>query len=228
MRQHRGVAQLARAPALGAGSRRFKSCHPDQQRHCNQSNGMKFLKETNWNEVFSGWREREADDPGWKKVATQVKGWRDWESWRKNTASQLGAEKRKWQIFELTDPLNEIPAMLVGPYAGWQSRLPKKNEMTFEDLANIPEQRKFFKNHSRVASMMKNFPSPTEMIGLVRQDNEKIICVEGHHRATAVAIAKKENQMINFHVPVRIALAKISASELSLLDKMLERGSAAP
>jgi hypothetical protein len=26
---NRGVAQLGRAPALGAGSRRFKSCHPD-------------------------------------------------------------------------------------------------------------------------------------------------------------------------------------------------------
>ena len=26
----RGVAQLARALALGARSRRFKSCHPDQ------------------------------------------------------------------------------------------------------------------------------------------------------------------------------------------------------
>ena len=25
----RGVAQLGRAPALGAGDRRFKSCHPD-------------------------------------------------------------------------------------------------------------------------------------------------------------------------------------------------------
>lgn len=27
----RGVAQLGRAPALGAGDRRFKSCHPDKQ-----------------------------------------------------------------------------------------------------------------------------------------------------------------------------------------------------
>ena len=25
----RGVAQFGRAPALGAGGRRFKSCHPD-------------------------------------------------------------------------------------------------------------------------------------------------------------------------------------------------------
>ena len=27
---HRGVAQLGSAPALGAGCRRFKSCHPDK------------------------------------------------------------------------------------------------------------------------------------------------------------------------------------------------------
>jgi hypothetical protein len=31
---HRGVAQLARAPALGAGSRTFKSCHPDHPSLC--------------------------------------------------------------------------------------------------------------------------------------------------------------------------------------------------
>ena len=31
--QHRGVAQLGSASALGAEGRRFKSCHPDQQHH---------------------------------------------------------------------------------------------------------------------------------------------------------------------------------------------------
>ena len=31
---YRGVAQLARASALGAEGRRFESCHPDQSRHC--------------------------------------------------------------------------------------------------------------------------------------------------------------------------------------------------
>ena len=31
LRHHyRGVAQLGRPPALGAGCRRFESCHPDQ------------------------------------------------------------------------------------------------------------------------------------------------------------------------------------------------------
>ena len=31
----RGVAQFGRAPALGAGGRRFKSCHPDLHTYYN-------------------------------------------------------------------------------------------------------------------------------------------------------------------------------------------------
>ena len=29
--KHRGVAQFGSAPALGAGCRRFESCHPDHE-----------------------------------------------------------------------------------------------------------------------------------------------------------------------------------------------------
>lgn len=185
---------------------------------------MKFVADTTWEKVFNGWREREANDPGWIRVATE-KGWLDWESWRKNTASQIGAEGRSWQIFEFTNPLAEIPAMLVGPYTGWQSRLPEKNIMTFNDLVQIPEQYEWLKNHDKVKSMIANFPAPTEFIGLIREDNGKIVCLEGHHRAAAVALAKKDGQPINFKSPIRIALAKLPKEELALLDEILARGS---
>lgn len=87
---------------------------------------VKFIKEITWTEVFEGWRSREANNPGWIKTATEIKGWPDWESWRKFTASQIGAENHSWELYEFTDPMSEVPEMLVGPYGGWQSKLPEK------------------------------------------------------------------------------------------------------
>jgi hypothetical protein len=185
---------------------------------------IEFIRNITWEEVFEGWRNREANNPGWIRTATEIKGWPDWESWRKFTASQIGAEKRSWKLYEFTDPMNDIPGMLVGPYGGWQDKLPEKNKYSFEELLDIPENYEFFKKHSVVNSLLKNFPCPTEFIGLTREDNGKIVCLEGHHRATAVALAKKKGKEINFG-SVRIALAQLPKDECSVLDAALRRGS---
>lgn len=184
---------------------------------------LKLVKYTTWEEVFENWRNREAKNPGWIKTATEIKGWPDWESWRKFTASQISAEKRDWKIYEFTDPMNDIPAMLVGPYGGWQERLSEKNKNSFEELLSVPENYEFFKNHDAVAALIKNFPCPTEFIGLVREDNEKLVCLEGHHRATAVALAKKEGIKINCE-HIRIAVARLPKDECGTLDEVLHRG----
>jgi len=185
---------------------------------------MKFIKNTNWEKVFQGWKECEANDPGWIHCATQIKGWSDWESWRRFAASGINAEKRSWQIFKFTDPINEISAMLVGPYSSWQSRFSEKNKFSFEDLINIPEQYEFFKKHDKVLSMIKDFPAPTELIGLIRQDSGKIVCLEGHHRAVAVALAKKQDKSIDFKKGISIALTELPVVEISILDHVLKRG----
>ncbi|MFH1461221.1 MAG: hypothetical protein ABIF84_02270 [Patescibacteria group bacterium] len=185
---------------------------------------MKYIKDISWEQIFEGWREREANDPGWIHCATQIKGWPDWESWRRFSASQIRADERAWQIFEFTDPINEIPAMLVGPYSGWQARLPEKNKLSFEGLLNIPEQYEFFKKHDKVKSITENFPVASQFIGLIRQDSGKIVCLEGHHRAVAVALAKKQNQSIDFKGKISIVLAELAKTEIALLDKVLARG----
>ncbi len=185
---------------------------------------MKCIRDISWEEVFAGWKEREGSDPGWINCATKIKGWPDWESWRKFSASQIGAEKRNWKIYELEDPMREISEMLVGPFTGWQSRLPEKNKNIFADLVNIPEQYEFFKKHDKVVSMIDDFPPNTEMVGFLKEDTGQIVCLEGHHRAAAVAIAKKEGKSIDFKGTVRIALAELKKEEKELLDKVLERG----
>ena len=74
---------------------------------------MEKLRDSNWEEVFASWKSREGSDPAWQKVATEVKGWPDWESWRRHSAEMLLADKRQWSIYSFEDPLKDIPEMLV-------------------------------------------------------------------------------------------------------------------
>ncbi|TAL49783.1 hypothetical protein EPN81_04785, partial [Patescibacteria group bacterium] len=127
---------------------------------------LRFIKSTTWEEIFQNWKQGEGNDPGWVHCATVLKGWDSWESWRRFTVEQIGASTREWAIYEFANPLIEIPAMLVGPFTGWQLRLPVPNCHTFADLVRIPEQEIFFRDHGKVVSIMKNFPPSTMFIGL--------------------------------------------------------------
>ena len=186
---------------------------------------MKFIKKITWDEVFESWRNREASNPGWIHCATVVKGWPDWESWRKHSAEQIHADEREWKLYEFTDPINEVTAMLVGPYSGWQSRFANKNVASFEDLLEISEQFNEFSKHQGVLSIIEGLPFDTEFIGIIRDDIDKIVCLEGHHRATAIALAKKLGKKIDFtKSTIRIALTHLPADEVRILDEVLKRG----
>lgn len=187
---------------------------------------MNFIKNTTWDAVFEGWRTREAQNPGWIHCATIIKGWPNWESWRSFTANQIRASDRQWGLYEFTNPMNEIAAMLVGPYSGWQSRMKEKNTGSFEDLLNIPEQLEAFSRQEGILSIMKGLPFSTEFIGVIRDDVNKIVCLDGHHRSLAMTFAKKQGISINFtETKIRIALAHLSVDECFLIDEILKRGS---
>ncbi len=185
---------------------------------------MKLLRLTTWPETFENWRLREASDPGWIHCATQIKGWPDWDSWRSFTAEQIDAQNLEWNLFEFEEPMKEIPQMLLGPFQGWQNRMPTPNTGTFADLIDLPSQMKYWSSLEKINSLIENFPQGTQLIGLIREDLNKIICLEGHHRATAITIADRIGQTINFNKPPQIALAKITGDIDSKLTNILERG----
>ena len=186
---------------------------------------MKFLEHTDWETVFEKWRENEADDPVWVECATRIKGWPDWESWRRFTAIQLGASQLKWDRYLLEDPAEELPLLFVGPFRGWRERLRRKSGGTFAELMSDPEQVKFFEQHKKVLGMVAGFPHPTELIAVRRQDTGELICIEGHHRCAAAALAKARGRPINFAGPVTLALADLPEDQVQVLEEMLKRGS---
>ncbi len=139
------------------------------------------------------------------------------------TATQLGLPDRTWTEYELTDPAADIPAMLIGPYSGWQSRFPTPNAHTFADMIAIPAQATEWSNQADIVELGNNFPSPTTMIGL-RQPDGRIVLIEGHHRATAVALAAAQHRPTIFGT-VTLHLADLRSDETTLLDRVLARGS---
>ncbi len=212
------MAQLASALAWGARGREFKSPHPDHKKSMFQQ-----LQPLTWDEVFEDWRAREGTNPSWVRVAREVKGWPDWESWRRFTANQLRLPERSWALVRSTEPLHDIPKLLVGPYSGWQAYFSdeQKNTKTFEDLVARTEHADHLEQIT--ASLVKNFPAETRGIGL-RTSSGTIVLIEGHHRATAIAWAAKHHLPIDVRT-VNLALADLPDEELGLLDTTLERGS---
>jgi hypothetical protein len=187
------------------------------------SDGMNTIRDIVWDEVFASWAEREEQSPGWIKVATEVKGWPDWRSWRSFSAAQMKLPERQWTLYEFTDPMREIPAMHVGPYSGWQSKLPIANVGSFADLIAIPKEFEFYLANANLKRIAENYPAHTQMIGLRRLDG-KIVCLEGHHRAVCVALAARRGETIHFSQPMQIAIADLQLGEEDLFDRVLARG----
>jgi len=185
---------------------------------------MKPITDLTWEDVFAVWTANEGANPSWIKVATEIKGWPDWKSWRMFTAEQLKLPTRAWKLYEFEQPLEEIPNMLVGPFTGWQARLPQPNTHTFSDLVNIQEESDHFAALEGVKRLRLAWPADTCLTGLIKPDG-RLVCIEGHHRAAAVALAQHDQQPIVFPTPIRIMLAELMTSEDYLLDQVLARGS---
>ena len=57
---------------------------------------LQFIKNIDWETIFASWKRNEAGDAEWQKVATQIKGWKSWEAWRRHMADQFRAPQREW------------------------------------------------------------------------------------------------------------------------------------
>ncbi|MFC1617798.1 hypothetical protein ACFL2B_00795 [Patescibacteria group bacterium] len=179
--------------------------------------GLKFSGETTWPEIFQTWKNEEGVMPEWQQVARD-KGWDSWEEWRGAGFKKVGATKRRWFVYTIPDPLKTVPLWRIGPYKSWQKHFPEaeQNQHTFADLGEefSPE------NNSKIKGLIDNFPAATQFVGFVI-DDRTIVIIEGHHRATALAMAAKRRIDIKFQKLPTIALTFLEPGEVKFFYDML-------
>ena len=168
---------------------------------------MHFLSNTTWASVFAAWQREEGSDPAWQAFARE-KGFATWADWRGSAAAKLGVTSLDWQLFAFDNPQTEIPTLLLGPMKSWQSRVHNIEGATFNDLLTIPAEFDHWSTHPKILSIIANWPTPTQLIAVHALDTGHLICLEGHHRATAVALANRLGRAINFG-EITIAIARV-------------------
>lgn len=184
-------------------------------------NGLEFIEETTWQNVWENWMQAEGSDPNWHQVAKE-KGFHTWEEWRDSWVQNFNAQTRTWTRYSIMDPFATVPNFKIGPTQAWQKNFPQseQNQHTFQELI----QNVNVDTNTKVQAILNNFPDQTEFIGIYLPD-KSIHLIEGHHRASAITIAAQKTQHIEFHQKPTIALTPFTFKELPILDEMLQKGS---
>jgi len=168
---------------------------------------MRHIKDISWAEVNKNWKDSE-DNEIWQDFY-RAKGFNTWEEWREPRIKMLKLENREWNLEGTDRVIEEVRGMVCDATTRWADFYKDRNDSTFEKLKD----HEFFAKHKKVVEMRENFPNGSQIIGLRNQG--KIIVVDGHHRATALAGMDKNvsDPKVNF------AIADIENREFEKLYK---------
>ncbi len=170
---------------------------------------LKFIKKLSWSDVFEMWRKDEEDLEHWKSY-WHTKGFKSWADWRMEQVRATGADKLKWELYEIEDALKTIPTWKGGPTTTWLKYFyaplgrDANNLPTFAELATSPA----VGNHYYILDLIKTFPKKT-MFAAVKT-SQGIVIVQGMHRACAIALSVAQGRPVK--TKVQVALAKIKGN----------------
>lgn len=169
-----------------------------------QYKSFEYEGDIEWRDIFSVWRSYEAYQQDWKKHWME-RGFESWDDWRENYVAPLEPEKLSWKVYRINDPIQDINLIYGVPSRGWQEKCygGEKTKMIKDILAHT-----IIIENEKIKSIMRNFPYQTMLTGIVNK--ERIILIEGMHRASALA------QREGAYGDVIIALAQYEGEILSI------------
>jgi hypothetical protein len=168
-------------------------------------------KNISFDEVFRIWLDNEVLKVEGRDLlpVAKSKGFNSIAEWRLATALALRMDLKDWTLQVIKDPNRVLPEVVVGPYPGWSKFFHNTLNTTFEQALHINEFWQWCQGHDRIVPLSKNFPLPTTII-LLQKENGQLIHVEGGHRICAVAYTQKIGKPIDFtnKPPVTAAVAR--------------------
>jgi len=169
-----------------------------------------------WPEPFEFWRESEGSSPHWLGVA-RSRGFVTWEDWRREYFAPFRMEERRWTLYQVCDVLRTVPQWRGGPFQGWV-------ENTYGDAGTSPVFRTIAERltdaqRGYVDRLMKAFPEPTTVIGVLTDDG--IVIAEGMHRCSAVA-ALSAHGGVELTTDFRIALGSYLPGRIPVIPKIFK------
>ncbi len=141
---------------------------------------LEYIHDRSWDEIFSVWRSYEAYQKSWKNH-WQEREFNSWDDWRKDYISSISPENKKWSIYRINN-ISDVSNFYGVPSRGWIEKC-YNGEVT-KKLSEISDH-PVIKNNDKIDAIKNNFPYQTMLTGVVNEN--KIILVEGMHRALALA-----------------------------------------
>lgn len=162
---------------------------------------LQKIKDISWNDVFEYWRHNEEDNLEWKKLWLS-RGYDSWRNWRLSYANELELQNKKWELFEIIDPVRTIPNFMGGMFKGWQKEVyGNKKTLVFIEIAKSTNVLK----NKKIISLTENFPKETYLIGLNMDDD--VYVLEGMHRCSAVSVLSSRGKELDDR-KIYIAIAR--------------------
>lgn len=166
-------------------------------------NGLTFVRDLAWPEVFEIWRANEEHLTKWEEIYKK-RGFETWKDWRKNLIAPMDLEARSWKLYRIDQPSETIAGFHGGPFRGWTERY--YNGAAAPDFSTII-QHPDIQNVFAFKDFIANFPSPTTITGV--QNDDGVVIIEGMHRCTSVVLGKLNPEIyiaLADHVPGHLPL----------------------
>ncbi len=149
-----------------------------------------------WPTLFRAWEKREASQAGWIRHY-RGRGYASWREWRTTAYADLKPQQRQWTLYRVQQPELVVPGWCGGPFRGWRKHY-RGHMITFRTLS----QRRLIQNNGKVKSIIRKFPTTTQMLGVIWRG--KIVVIEGMHRACAVVLAARQGKKINTSMTIAL------------------------
>ena len=179
-----------------------------------QYKSLKFIRPISWEEIFACWKKGEAWQESWQKHWKE-RGFSSWDQWREAYASPLSPKNLDWFLFEIENPLEDLPNFFGVPSRGWiEKAYNGEKTKQLKNILTLP----IVSENPKILNIKNNFPEETMLTGIVFKN--KIILYEGQHRSCAIASWDKYKP---FKSKVSIALANWKESELPIVGANLKK-----